>query len=610
MTGRAGARTRSRAAGAVLGCVLLTALASATAAETSDTPLRSELYPADWQPAVPDDEGRLLPDFSYAGYRYGATPPDTVPGPVLDVTRPPYGADPSGEEDATEAIQEAIDDAGAAGGGTVHLPAGTYRVQPPDDSRAVLHIGADGVLLRGDGPAATRIHTTTAHDMRGRAVVLVAPDRRDRVSWHDEPSGPAVRLTRDVELPTRTLPVADAGAFSVGDWVVLRADTTDAWLAEHPVAADQRWDEGTLEALVLHRRGTAVDAAAGTAEIDIPTRLPLLRRDGARLHRVPAPLVGSGVADLAIGMRQSGRREADAEEDHERPGTAGHEVHQADAIAFNGVVDGWASRVHSYRPPENEDDVHLLSGGIYVRDARNITIQDVDLRRPQYRGAGGNGYLVHLMGSDTLVRDSLALGGRHNYLVQAVQATGNVVLDSRAVDGERATELHRHLSAANLFDNVAVTGDTLEMTYRRASDHAHSATESVMWNVSGKDCTRGRLAESRQYGWGYVIGTSGTGDCAVVENPGGQGTEPRDWVEHVGAGDRLEPRSLYLDQLARRTGQGQATAPPVEPSSGEVTPSPEPGPDGGVPVAVVAGTGLLLLTAVVGALVLVRRRRR
>lgn len=183
-----------------------------------------------------------------------------------------------------------------------------------------------------------------------------------------------------------------------------------------------------------------------------------------------------------------------------------------------------------------------------------------------------------------------------------MQATGNVVLESRAVDGERATELHRHLSAANLFDNLSVERDTLEMTYRRASNHAHSATESVMWNVSGEDCTRGRLAVSRQYGWGYVIGTSGTGDCARVENPGGAGTEPRDWVEHVGDGDRLEPRSLYLDQLARRTGADATSAPPA--------PSPEPTGDDGAPVGLLVGGGVLLLAAVAaGALALARRRR-
>src|SRR5690625_1087885 len=144
-------RTLGRRALTMLLAGLLTCVLGAlTAAATEEEPLRSELYPADWQPATPDAEGRFLHDFSYAGYRYGQPGPAEVPGPVLDVTVPPYRADPAGERDATAAIQAAIDDAGVAGGGTVHLPAGTYRVTPPDDSRAVLHIAHDGVLLRGE----------------------------------------------------------------------------------------------------------------------------------------------------------------------------------------------------------------------------------------------------------------------------------------------------------------------------------------------------------------------------------------------------------------------------------------------------------------------------
>ncbi len=49
---------------------------------------------------------------------------------VADViaTAARFGADPSGEQDSTAAIQSALDECAAAGGGTVWLPAGQYRV--------------------------------------------------------------------------------------------------------------------------------------------------------------------------------------------------------------------------------------------------------------------------------------------------------------------------------------------------------------------------------------------------------------------------------------------------------------------------------------------------
>jgi hypothetical protein len=91
---------------------------------------RSELYPADWTPGFADAEGRFLQDFSFAGYHAGTREiPEGAVAPVVDVTQPPYSADFSGQTDATQAVQAAIDTVGGAGGGTVYLPPGTYKAK-------------------------------------------------------------------------------------------------------------------------------------------------------------------------------------------------------------------------------------------------------------------------------------------------------------------------------------------------------------------------------------------------------------------------------------------------------------------------------------------------
>ena len=46
----------------------------------------------------------------------------------LNAANPPYNADPTGQTDSTRAIQRAIEDLSAAGGGTVWLPSGRYRI--------------------------------------------------------------------------------------------------------------------------------------------------------------------------------------------------------------------------------------------------------------------------------------------------------------------------------------------------------------------------------------------------------------------------------------------------------------------------------------------------
>ena len=49
--------------------------------------------------------------------------PENPVGNIYDVTQPQYNADKTGASDSTLSIQKAIDDAQAAGGGIIYLPA-------------------------------------------------------------------------------------------------------------------------------------------------------------------------------------------------------------------------------------------------------------------------------------------------------------------------------------------------------------------------------------------------------------------------------------------------------------------------------------------------------
>ena len=89
-------------------CVLA-AIGSASLLPAQEAAWRSALYPADWQPGFRDASGRFLHDFSYAGYHRGEKPVPHVEGPVIDVTKPPYQADPTGGKDSTSDIQAALD---------------------------------------------------------------------------------------------------------------------------------------------------------------------------------------------------------------------------------------------------------------------------------------------------------------------------------------------------------------------------------------------------------------------------------------------------------------------------------------------------------------------
>ncbi|MEV6838572.1 glycosyl hydrolase family 28-related protein [Streptomyces sp. NPDC051133] len=92
-----------------------------------------------------------IPCVGRSGYRGGAT---RFPRPrvVADVTD--HGAVPDGTTDCAPAINRAIAAAGRAGGGTVTIPPGTFRID------GLIRIGDSNVVLRGAGSGRTTLYAT------------------------------------------------------------------------------------------------------------------------------------------------------------------------------------------------------------------------------------------------------------------------------------------------------------------------------------------------------------------------------------------------------------------------------------------------------------------
>jgi hypothetical protein len=94
-----------------------------------------------------------------------------------------------------------------------------------------------------------------------------------------------------------------------------------------------------------------------------------------------------------------------------------------------------------------------------------------------------------------------------------------------------------------------------------SSGAGHTATQTVLWNITGREEARIR---SFNYGDGYVIGTK---DIEVLVDTDiydlDVGTEPTDFTEFIGDTTYLRPQSLYESQRNRRLGL-------PEPEEGEI----------------------------------------
>jgi uncharacterized repeat protein (TIGR02543 family) len=524
----------------------------------ASTSWRSDLYPENWQ--RPDASAafyhdKLIQDFSYAGYKRGEEPIPNVTGPIFNVTS--YGADPTGASDSTLAIQGAINAAAGAGGGVVFLPAGEFRVSPQGSSNFALRISASNIVLRGAGVAETFL-LNTSPEMRGKSVLLVSPTSTSTNGFS--------HITADLSGPTRRIPVDNVRRFSPGGFVRLEWEFTDAWIAEHNQQTWWNVTNGRPGNARYLREVLAINSAEGWIEVDVPTRYTMKLRDNARVIPLSGLLFDVGVESLSIGnLQHPGTTWGSG--DYTDPTKPAYDVHSSWLIGVQNVRDSWITDVHSKQAVENTSTSHMLSNGILVLNSYRITLRDCEMRRSQYGGGGGNGYMFRIQHSnESLLKRCVADFSRHGIVLSHAGTSGNVFLQCEDRESQRSTghtgeyntgasgsDNHMHFSHSNLFDQCHAHNSYYTASHRGNSGttpHGLTSAHAVYWNTSGSGTRYNDIVRSEQGRYGYVIGTSGTRFNAT--NPTGGNTAPADILQGIGTGATLEPQSLYADQLSRR----------------------------------------------------------
>ncbi len=507
------------------------ALTSATAQEH----WRSRLYPTDWTPTHADAAGRFLHDFSYAGYGNGEAPPPPDATRLTVDACSDFGADNTATEDATAPVQAAIDAVEGRGGGVVLLPAGLYRCD------GVLVVDGSGVVLRGMGPAATRLQFTRTAKMAWKAHITFRGKLRH---------GAAVPLAADAPNRAVTVQVNDAGIFAPGDDVCIGWTITDAFVAEHNMTGTWKAFNGKWRPF-FRRRIAAIDMqqTPHTVTFDVPLRYAARLRDGASIRKETGHLTECGLEQLGVSSAVA-RKQAWSQ-------------NGVRTILVQGAKDCWVRGIHSFPSPLPEaKGHHLQNGGIRVLDSKRVTVAECRMARAQNRGGGGCGYLFEISRSnEVLTVDCVAEHGRHNFIQNwdfgttgcvwlRCTSTGSRALHARIdpIGTPAFSEYHHSLAMACLVDQCTLN-DGWYCGNRRdwSSGAGTTATQCVFWNTNG----RGKVG-SWQAGMGYVIGTRDVGVRTGLRGRWAKGSAPEDYVEGREQGGTLLPQSLYEDQRRRR----------------------------------------------------------
>lgn len=473
---------------------------------------------------VSDADGNRIPDFSHAGYRGGGVPIPDVP--VVVTINPVSG-------DNTQHIQNAInslrniplDQNGIRG--AVKLNPGEYHIN------GNLFINISGIVLRGSGDGIDPEQDSILRASRNvQGTVLLIGN--ERVGWHRNVGERVNIVTEFVPVGSRSFEVEDASSFSVGDNVVIRHVSTNAWITAvngGGTAGAPPWEPGFLD-LFYNRNITAIED--NKISVDAPVYNHLDRNLSQSILYKPIRnniVSEAGVENLRIEIQTNGPLS---------------DNHASNGIIFWGVENGWTNRVSV---------LHFRLTGIGTNTSRNITIknsQALDPHSPLSRERRYNFNTQHFS-NNILFSNVTSSNARRDFVSNGTSvASGIVFHNGHSTGAINSSEGHQKWSQALLFDNITFENashyNVLSLHNRGnlGSSHGWSAAHSVAWNVDANDryIFIQKPPTAQNYGIGNQAKVSGDG---LFEHPAG-------YIE--GTNLIPNPESLYTAQLEERLKYG------------------------------------------------------
>jgi hypothetical protein len=491
---------------------------------------------------VADQEGNRIPDFSYAGYRNGNVPIPSVA--VVDSVSPIDG-------DNTTNIQSAIDRVGSrsldANGfrGALIMKAGIYRVS------GTLYLRWSGVVLRGVGEGSDSLTNTiiyATNDSTHQPTVLIAgggTSGSNNSAWSGSLT-PHVDITSDtVHVGDRTFQVSDAGAFAVGDNIVIVHPKTTAWLrainfggVPNDTGTTSYWSGQSLQ-ILYNRYVTAISGT--TITVDAPVFTTMVRSlSQSYIYKTNRSgiLTKIGIENLRVDIINPYNQASTGKGDENH--------HAQDAIWLGKIEDAWVRHCTT---------LHFVQSGFKTSIATRVTIDSCTAIDPISIITGERRYNFNTYVASQLILFSncYARYARHACVSNGTSTVSGIVFYNCVSEGSyNSSEGHRLWSQGLLYDNfkdmhtnVSLSSYVLGL-YNRGnygSGHGWAAVHSVAWN-----CDTGPsriIIQKPPTAQNYAIG------CVGVLTGAGPFSGLQGYIEGTNT-PGLNPSSLYKAQLADR----------------------------------------------------------
>lgn len=480
-----------------------------------------------------DELGNRVPDFSAAGYHYGADPiPDvtqTIPASRIITVEPAAGDDMQNIQAAIDQVATFSPDADGFRG-VVQLVEGEYQVS---DQLLIL---TGGIVLRGvgdgDDPSANTILRATGTARRSLIQVGEASGFASGVG------GSRAVVEKVVPVGASSFRIDSTDGWNVGDPIIVRRPSTEEWIAAIGMDSIPPRSDG----------GTVVQWAAG--QYDHLYERIITRIEGDRIH-INAPLMsaldqqyGGGlvfqytfprIAEVGIeNLRGVSDFASDTDEDHART-----------FIELQAVQNAWVRNVTGQ---------HFVYATVHATSrAIGVTVDDARSLEPKSQITGGRRYPFTIDGQFILMQNLYSEEGRHDFVNNSrTRNRGpNVFLNGTAVNSHSTVGPHQRFSTGTLYDTIRTDFDTEARNRGNfGTGHGWAGANMVFWN----NVARGYLVQNPPTAQNWLIGSVGT----IVDDTR-FGPQPPATVDAHGTpidfGDAENPlSSLYVAQRNRADG--------------------------------------------------------
>lgn len=469
----------------------------------------------------------ILPDFSYAGYKYSEVPIPTVNYRVFNVTD--FGAIPNDEKSDKNAIKKAIAAASGNGEGIIFFPKGKYFINTGDDDDSIIQIKSSKIVFRGEGTGENG--TTLFFD---RDLPAKDPTKLWTVPYAIKVTSPGensvlANIVADAKRETYSIKVSDASKIKKGDWLIISVKNNSRDLIEYdlqPISPEPEWKSILDKGVIVNERHQVASVTGNTVTFVEPIHYDIQKKH------------------------------------HWKVSSFAHVSHVGfEKITFEG---NWIKEFKHHRSAQDDGGWSILS----ISKAVNSWIKDCNFRNVSnvasfsssaactalniiIEGNSGHGSISASGGSTGILLAKIndLTGMHHAAGVGGGSTTGTVVWRSKH-PAHTSFESHASQPRCTLFDNVE-GGFFLGRAGGARQNLPNHGRYLVLWNYNETDEaeTNFKFWSTKTWYWKMVppiiVGFHGSGT-----------TFKEDEVQVIESlGTPVLPESLFEEQLKLRLGQ-------------------------------------------------------